>query len=118
MGWVQGSAVALPFLSRKFDVAICQQGLQFFPDRARAFQDIARILAPAGRLALSVWRSIKLNPATAVLAEGLERYVGQEAANNAYRAFSLGGAGELEDLLKAAGFHEIEIRAVTKTVRY
>src|SRR5262249_17808710 len=30
--WRQGSALDLPFVDRAFDVVLCQQGLQFFPD--------------------------------------------------------------------------------------
>ncbi len=32
--WHEGSALALPFPSEAFDLVLCQQGLQFFPDRA------------------------------------------------------------------------------------
>src|SRR5881396_2751176 len=34
--WRQGSALALPAPDGAFDVVLCQQGLQFFPDRPRA----------------------------------------------------------------------------------
>ena len=30
--WREGSALSLPFADEAFDVALCQQGLQFFPD--------------------------------------------------------------------------------------
>src|SRR5262245_11922824 len=34
--WVEGSALAMPLLDASFDVVLCQQGFQFFPDRARS----------------------------------------------------------------------------------
>ena len=35
IGWRQGSALALPLFDGAFDVVLCQQGLQFFPDRLK-----------------------------------------------------------------------------------
>ena len=36
IAWQEASAVALPFPAATFDVVLCQQGLQFFPDRLSA----------------------------------------------------------------------------------
>ena len=33
IAWHQGSATELPFAEGTFDVVLCQQGLQYFPDR-------------------------------------------------------------------------------------
>ena len=38
--WVEGSALDLPFPSDTFDVALCQLGLQFFPDQVRALREM------------------------------------------------------------------------------
>jgi ubiquinone/menaquinone biosynthesis C-methylase UbiE len=53
--WRQGSALAPPFPDGTFDVVLCQQGLQFFPERLKALREMHRVLAPGGRVALSVW---------------------------------------------------------------
>jgi ubiquinone/menaquinone biosynthesis C-methylase UbiE len=53
--WHLGNAIALPFEDRSFDVVLCQQGLQYFPDRGKAVREMARVLVPGGRLALNVW---------------------------------------------------------------
>jgi ubiquinone/menaquinone biosynthesis C-methylase UbiE len=34
--WIEGSALDLQFEAKSVDVVLCQLGLQFFPDRARA----------------------------------------------------------------------------------
>lgn len=34
--WKQANAEALPFANASFDVALCQQGLQYFPDKSLA----------------------------------------------------------------------------------
>jgi SAM-dependent methyltransferase len=67
--WREGSAVELPLADATFDVAFCQQGLQFFPDRPAALREMYRILVPSGRVVLSVWRGIERSPGFAVLAD-------------------------------------------------
>jgi ubiquinone/menaquinone biosynthesis C-methylase UbiE len=61
-GWVQASAVRMPFPDRSFEVVCCQLGLQYFPDRPAALAEMARVLAPGGRLAAMLWRSIDHSP--------------------------------------------------------
>jgi len=51
--WRIGDAAALPFEDGGFDVVLCQQGLQFFPDRIQALGEMRRVLqhellCPAG----------------------------------------------------------------------
>src|ERR687894_2564545 len=70
--WKQGSATSLPFPNESFDLVMCQQGLQFFPDRLKTLTEMNRVLAGASttrdkdygsvRLVLSVWKSFKYNP--------------------------------------------------------
>jgi ubiquinone/menaquinone biosynthesis C-methylase UbiE len=44
--WREGDAGALPLRDdEQFDVVVCQQGLQFFPDRAAAAREMHRALA-------------------------------------------------------------------------
>jgi SAM-dependent methyltransferase len=54
--WIEADATALPLADDAFDVVLCQQGLQFMPDPAAAVAEMRRVLAPGGRLAVSVWR--------------------------------------------------------------
>lgn len=42
IAWRQGRAVALPFANVMFNVVLCQQGLQFFPDRVAALRSLLR----------------------------------------------------------------------------
>ncbi len=52
--WREGDATALPFADGAFEVVFCQQGLQFFPDKPAALAEVHRVLAPGGRVLLSV----------------------------------------------------------------
>jgi hypothetical protein len=51
--FVRGDAEALPFADGSFDVVLCECSLCTFPDKRRAAAELARVLRPGGRLALS-----------------------------------------------------------------
>ncbi len=45
----------LQFPDASFDVVLCQQGLQFFPDQIAALPEMHRVLKPSGRVGIAVW---------------------------------------------------------------
>jgi ubiquinone/menaquinone biosynthesis C-methylase UbiE len=113
--WRQGSALALPFADGGYEVVLCQNGLQFFPDRRKALQEMRRVLTSAGRVALSVWTGP--SPYFVAMREALARHVSPEAATSGAVAFSLGDAGELRGLLEGAGFRDVVVHPVRMTLR-
>ena len=116
--WQEASADKLPLPAESFDVVYCQLGLQFFSDRAAALREMRRVLGAEGRLALMVWRGIHESPGFAVLAESLERHIGQTAATIMRAPFGLSNAEELATLVRAAGFHDIAIQQRVGAVRF
>jgi ubiquinone/menaquinone biosynthesis C-methylase UbiE len=108
--WQEGNALALPFSDATFDVVLCQQGLQFFPDRPLALKEMHRVLVPEERLALNIWCSIEHSPGYPVLVEALEQHIGSAAATVMRAPFSLPEAWEVRALLTEANFHDIDIR--------
>ena len=114
--WRQGSALALPFSDGAFDVVLCQQGLQFFPDRVKALREMHRVLVSGGRVALSVWTGP--SPYFVAQREGLARHVSPEAATSSAAAFTLGDSDELSGLLKLADFHDVVVHHVRMTLRF
>jgi SAM-dependent methyltransferase len=116
--WVEASALAMPLPDAAFDVVLCQHGLQQFPDRLSALHEMHRVLAPDGRLAVSVWGAIAGSPGMAALVEALARHVGSDAANNRRAPFALADATNVLDLLNAAGFHDVHMRTLVKTARF
>jgi SAM-dependent methyltransferase len=117
--WREGSAVDLPLADAAFDVVFCQQGLQFFPDRAKALSEMHRVLAPGGRLVLSVWREIEQSPGFAILAEVLTRHIGSEAGTLMTSGpFGLSDPEQLRDLIAGAGFADITINSAVKPLRF
>ncbi len=67
-------AADLPFRDLMFDKAFTVNSFQFWPDPARALREIARVLAPRGRLVITQRASREDEPtAFAGAAQGMER---------------------------------------------
>ena len=116
--WLEADVVAMPLPTGSYDVVLCQQGLQQFPDRPAALREMRRVLAPGGRLALTVWSALGGSPGMAALVDALERHVGTEAANNRRAPFALADPGQVHALLTAAGFQEVQVRTLIATARF
>jgi ubiquinone/menaquinone biosynthesis C-methylase UbiE len=110
--YVQSDATALPFDDASFSVALCQQGLQFFPDRPAALGEMRRVLKTDGRLALATWKNIERSPFVAV-ADALASHVSLEASEMMRSPFGLSDASELASLLSAAGFQDVAVEDET-----
>jgi ubiquinone/menaquinone biosynthesis C-methylase UbiE len=75
--WREGDATALPLNDgEQFDVVVCQQGLQFFPDKAGAVTEMRRALSDRGRLAIATWRSDDEIPFFRAMRKVAERHLG------------------------------------------
>jgi SAM-dependent methyltransferase len=116
--WQEASAVALPFEHGVFDVVVCQQGLQFFPDRPAAVREMHRVLTPGGRVGLATWRGIDHAPGFAALAAAVAHQVGVETAAPLRGPFGLADEANLRALLTEAGFQAIRIRTASRTVAF
>jgi ubiquinone/menaquinone biosynthesis C-methylase UbiE len=112
--WREGNAGALPLRDgEQFDVVVCQQGLQFFPDKPAAAAEMRRALAQGGRLAVATWRSDEEIPFFRELRRVAERHLGP-VADQRYR---FGEPGPIEALLRDAGFSEVRSKRITRTIR-
>ena len=115
IAWVQGSAQELPFPDASFDVLFCQQGLQFFPDRQGAVNEMARVLATGGEVVITTWRDLDQNPFFAELARAVHTSFGSPALE---KPFSVGDPGELGTLLLEAGFIQIAVEPIAIITDY
>jgi SAM-dependent methyltransferase len=59
--WRAADAMQLPFEAGAFDAVVCQFGVMFFPDKAKAFSEARRVLRPGGMLLFNVWDRIEEN---------------------------------------------------------
>ena len=117
--YLEGAADALPVAAESFDVAVCQQGLQFFPDRPAALRELHRVLRPGGRIGIAVWSAIDESPVFAAMYEAVYEAAGGELADR-YRAgpWGLAAADELRDLITGAGFEDLRVEPRTVDVTF
>jgi SAM-dependent methyltransferase len=59
--WRQADAMQLPFEDGAFEAVVCQFGVMFFPDRAKAYAEARRVLAPGGVFLFNAWDRIEEN---------------------------------------------------------
>ncbi|RWI10917.1 MAG: methyltransferase domain-containing protein [Mesorhizobium sp.] len=116
--WHEASVHQMPFPNGTFDVILCQLGLQFFPDRARALAEMFRVLTPGGRLALSVFTAIERTPVAHALADALDRYLAPGASSIKRSEHTLSDGSLLENLVSAAGFKDVTVTSVTQMLRF
>ena len=100
----------LPVADAEFDVAICQHGLQFFPDRAAALAETRRALRVGGRMGIAVWADIEQSPAFAALEDVIREVAGDELADR-YRGgpWNMPDADQVRELLEESGFDDVRI---------
>jgi ubiquinone/menaquinone biosynthesis C-methylase UbiE len=103
-------AEQLPVADADFDVAVCQQGLQFFSNRAAALAEIRRALRAGGRAGIAVWAEIEQAPPFAALADAVRKAAGDDLAER-YRGgpWGMPDADELRELLERSGFDDIRV---------
>jgi ubiquinone/menaquinone biosynthesis C-methylase UbiE len=116
--WREASATHMPLADAAYDIAYCQLGLQFFPDRPAAMREMYRVLVSGGRLGLMVWQGIQYTPGFDALAAALAKHVSSEAAGIMRAPFALAEPEQLRALVAAGGFRDISIQSVAGTVRF
>jgi ubiquinone/menaquinone biosynthesis C-methylase UbiE len=117
--WVECSADALEVDDHVFDVVVCQQGLQFFPDKPAALREMHRAARHGGRLGIACWSPVEESPMFAAMARALDRFLGAEAAMR-YRAgpFGFCDGDELGRLVREAGFRDVRVERLTMPVTF
>jgi len=106
--WLERSALDLGLEDASFDVVLCQQGLQFFLDKALALREMRRVLDHSGRLALSVWKGV--GAYHHAVGDALARFISAESAVRFCASRQVPTAEDLQRLATQAGFADVEVR--------
>jgi ubiquinone/menaquinone biosynthesis C-methylase UbiE len=111
--YIEASADHMPVADEAFDAVTCQQGLQFYPDRAGALTEMHRALVPGGRIGIAVWTAIDESPPFGALAGALDELDPQLGALYRSGPWSLTSAQELRGLVEGAGFSDARVERHT-----
>ena len=92
-----------------FDAVLCQQGLQFFPDRPSALREMRRVLRPSGRTAIAVWGELERNEIYAAFHAALQATVRSDLAELITAPFSWPSGTALKSAAEDAGFRNVRL---------
>lgn len=111
-----GSAGELPFEAESFDVVLCQQGLQYFPDKSAALTELRRVMRPNARLVAAVWTEMQECAGNWAMITALERR--NIDAKDMRKPFSLSDPVAMRALAEAVGFTEVSVQIVRLMARF
>lgn len=104
----QGDGMALPFADARFDAGFSMFGLMFFPDRAKGFGELHRVIKPGGRAVVSSWvpldRVRVLGDVFAAMRKALPSLPFRDGKT------PLGDPEDFERELREAGFEQVSVR--------
>jgi ubiquinone/menaquinone biosynthesis C-methylase UbiE len=111
IAWYEADGAALPLPDESYDVALCQMGLMFMPDKAAAIAELHRALAPGGRVVINT--PGRIQPPMQAMEKAIADTLDPELAVFVGAVFSLHDPDELAGLLRGAGFADVSSTGYT-----
>jgi ubiquinone/menaquinone biosynthesis C-methylase UbiE len=98
----------LPFPDNSFDAISCRLGFMFFPDMLLAAKEMARVLKPGGRIALTVWngpeRNLWASSILGIISKNMQLVPPPPGSPGLFRCAK---SGLVADLFEQVGFKNI-----------
>jgi SAM-dependent methyltransferase len=113
----QSDASALPAADAEFDAVLCQMALMFFPDRAGALREMARVAVPGATVALLVPGALEHQDSFSWFVDVAVRHAGPDARSLLTAYFVCGDLDELTALVGSAGLEVLTARTEVGTYR-
>ncbi|MEV6773477.1 methyltransferase domain-containing protein [Nocardia sp. NPDC051030] len=107
-----GDGQALPYRDDAFDAGFSMFGLMFFPDRARGFAELFRVLRPGGLAVVSSWASVADSALMTLMAGAYQAGIPGYTAPSP-NLVNLANPEVFESELLAAGFDEVSVQPHT-----
>lgn len=92
-----------------FDAAFSMFGLMFFPDRARGFEEIHRVLKPRGQAAVSAWADPSTNDWFTLFGDAIDAALPDIEPSPPPSFMEIADPARLEQEMMEAGFEAVEI---------
>lgn len=106
-------AMALPFGEDAFDLALCQFGAMFFPDRIKAYCEARRVLRPHGIFMFNVWDRLDANIGSLAVHHAVRAALPDPKPHFLARTpFGYHDCNVIREELRAAGFGAVTIDRV------
>ena len=108
--FVECPAHPLDIASNSMDFVVCQQGLQFFPDKCAAVQEIYRVLCDGGQTVATTWCPVMECQFFGTICNALSAIGEPEIADMMRVPFDFMPASELSNHFESAGFVKVQHR--------
>ncbi|PKN78586.1 MAG: methyltransferase [Chloroflexi bacterium HGW-Chloroflexi-9] len=82
--WTEASALEVPLPDASFNAVLCQQGIQFFPERTRPLREMARLANVGGRVVVTCFRPLEVQPYFGPQLAAFERLLGAPVLADAF----------------------------------
>lgn len=115
-----GDGQALPFPDATYGAGFSMFGLMFFPDRAKGFAELRRVLLPGARVVVSSWQPLEDNPVIAAMFQAVRTTFAAlvpDAPPLAVADLPLSTA-ELCRAEMSESFAEVEVHAISHVQRF
>ena len=107
--YLNSPAAPLAAATGAFDAVLCQQGLQFFPDRPAALREMRRVLKSGGRAAIAVWAELERNQIFAAFHAALRSTAPNALVELITAPFSWPSGVALKSAAEDAGFRDVRL---------
>ncbi len=115
-----GDGMALPLPDRAYDAAFSLFGLMFFPDRARGFRELHRVLVPGGRAVVSSWMPLDRSPVMNAVYRNFAELMSAGGGSGGPRdgMMPLGDPETCKREMSGAGFTDVAVHEREVPARY
>ena len=115
--WQQADAMKLPFADGSFDLAVCQFGVMFFPDKRASFAECLRVLRPGGAHLFVLWADYNEMPDSPLWIA--TQTVGELLRRDPHALLNPGYFDEptIRADLAAAGFRDVQVDRVARPAK-
>ena len=107
INWIESDVCNSGLPSETYDVILSQHGYHYFPDKPQALKEFLRLLAPAGRLAFSIWDGH--SPYTEAICAAVEHHISPEIANMQRSQRRTPSRHDLKERVIAQGFSDVVV---------